>query len=565
MKRALNKSMFVALIVALVATVAACSGGNDTRNKATPTGSSEETSTSAPSEKPDPFSKMPELVEFTTGISLPAEIKAPPGESFENNDVQKWFEENLNVKPKVLWSTSDQNYAYEQKINLLIAANDIPDVISLNVDPNGLSILHKLIKADMIEDLTQVYEDYASPFLKESIALGGPDILKPISPDGKLYAIPSIADVESAIPVIWTRKDWLEQVGLPEPKTLNDVETALRAFNEKFGAGVLPAQQNFYGADTTSLDFVFGAYNAYPGQWIRTADGTVGYGSVQPEIKGALERLAKWYKEGLIAPDFFLNDSNKAVEAVAQGKAGIFQGAWWSTWWPLPDSIKNDNRADWQATVLVGEDGIAHAKGYGAIRSFTVIKKGFKHPEAIMKAMNVAQEANTKRLDWYNKLAFDEGAKYLGSNVNIPLMPVGVSAKDPFEITKRYQAIQDVLNGKVALEQADPETKVQVNSIQNYEKAADKLADMGLWSLANQFTLGAAGLVKNPVQQTLPAFIGSTDLMQKKKVSMDDLEKKVFLEIITGKKPIVEFDNFVEQWNSMGGTEITAEVNEIAG
>lgn len=570
------------LIAALLLTSAACGNNADNNNTSTDNNASANNqdkeqaanggtgdkngtaaNAAAPAEKPDPFSKMTEMVEFTTGISLSADAKPPAGESFENNDVEKWFEQNLNVKPKMAWSTSDQNFAFEQKVSLLIAANNIPDVLSISVDPNGLSILKKLIKADMIEDLTQVYADYASQNLKDSIALGGPDALKSVSSDGKLYAIPSIADVETAIPVVWTRKDWLDQVGLPEPQTLEDVETDLKAFKDKFGAGSLPSQQNIYGADTASFDFVFGAYNSYPGQWIRTADGSVGYGSVQPEMKGALERLAKWYKEGLIAKDFIMNDSNKAVEAIAKGKAGLFEGAWWATWYPLPDSVKNDHNANWQATVLKGVDGIAHAKGYGAVRSFVVVKKGFKHPEAIMKMLNFAQEANTKKLDWYNKLTIDDGAKYL--NAKMPLLPVSVSAKDPHEITVRYKAIMDVNDGKATMDAADPETKVQAAAIQNYQKAADKFADMGLWSLANQFYVGAAGLVKNPVQQTLPAFIGSTDLMQKKKASMDDLEKKTFLEIITGKKPIDAFDAFVQQWNGMGGADITKEVNDIVG
>ncbi|WP_308636243.1 type 2 periplasmic-binding domain-containing protein [Paenibacillus silvisoli] len=576
MNKKVKAAASVSLIAALMLTSAACGNSNNagessenvkaTNNAAAANeGAANEAAAenTAPAEKPDPFSKMSELVEFTTGISLSAESKPPAGESFESNDVQKWFEENLNVKPKMAWSTSDQNFAFEQKVSLLIAANNIPDVLSISVDPNGLSILKKLIKADMIEDLTKVYEDYASPFLKESIALGGPDALKSVSSDGKLYAIPSIADVETAIPVIWTRKDWLDQVGLPEPQTLDDVEKTLAAFKDKFGAGVLPSQQNIYGADTNSFDFVFGAYNSYPGQWIRTADGSVGYGSVQPEMKSALERLAKWYKDGLIAPDFIMKDSNKSVEPIAQGKAGIFQGAWWSTWYPLPDSVKNDHKAEWQATVLKGIDGVAHAKGYGTVRSFVVVKKGFAHPEAIMKLLNYSQEANTKKLDWYNKLTIDEGAKYL--NAKMPLLPASVSAKDPHEITVRYKAIQDVLNGTVAMDAADPETKAQATAIQNYEKATDKFADMGLWSLANQFAVGAKGLTKNQVQQTLPAFIGSTDLMQKKKASMDDLEKKTFLEIITGKKSIDEFDNFVKLWNNMGGTDITAEVNDIVG
>jgi putative aldouronate transport system substrate-binding protein len=550
----------------MMLSLAACAGsnGNNGNNgSASSPANASEASPTAAAEKPDPFGKQPELVEFTTGIAVSAEANMPPGESFENNDVQKWFQENLNVKPKVEWTTSDQNFAFDQKVNLLIAANNIPDVLGLSVEPNGLNILSKLVKAGMLEDLTDVYENYASPFLKESLAFGGPDVMKPVTFDGKLYAIPSVADVETAIPVIWTRQDWLDKVGLPEPQTLDDVENVLKAFKAEFGAGALPSQQNIFNSDTASFDFVFGAYNSYPGQWIKGPDGDVVYGSIQPGAKDALQRLAAWYKDGLIPPDFMMNDSNKAVESIASGKAGIFSGAWWATWYPLPDSVKNDPNANWTATVLKGVDGIAHARGYGSIRSFVVVKKGFKHPEAIMKALNVSQEANTKKLDWFNKLTFDEGGKY--TNAKQGLLPVSVSAKDPYEITRRYKDIMEVLDGKKTLESADPETQVQVNAIQSYEKATDKLADMGLWSLANQFKVGAAGLAKNDVQQTLPAFIGTTDLMQKKKASLDDLEKRTYLEIITGKKPIEEFDAFVAQWKSLGGDEITAEVNGIVG
>ncbi|QJD86311.1 hypothetical protein [Cohnella herbarum] len=571
MKPTLKAGLSITLVSALMFTAVACSGGNKNGgNNAAPSASSVATesgssaSASAPAaEKPDPFGKEPELVEFTTGIAVSAEANMPAGESFENNDVQKWFLDNLNVKPKVEWTTSDQNFAFDQKVNLLIAANNIPDVIGLSVEPNGLNILSKLVKAGMIEDLTQVFEDYASPSLKSAYALGGPDIMKSVTFDGKLYAIPSISDVETAIPVVWTRKDWLDKVGLQEPQTLEDVENVLKTFKAEFNAGALPSQQNIYNTDTASFDFVFGAYNSYPAQWITGADGSIVYGSVQPEAKAALQRLANWYKDGLIPKDFMMNDGTKAVEAIAKGSAGIFQGAWWATWFPLPDSVKNDPKAEWTATVLKGVDGIAHARGYGNVRSFVVVKKGFKNPGAIMKAINVSQEANTKKLDWYNKLTFDEGSKYI--NAKMGLLPVGVSAKDPFEISKRYKDIMEVVDGKKDLATADPETQVQVKSIQSYEKATDKLADMGLWSLANQFAVGAAAFTKNPVQMTLPAFIGTTDLMQKKKASLDDLEKRTYLEIITGKKPIDEFDKFVAQWKSMGGDDITAEVNDIAG
>lgn len=565
MKRTLKAGVSTSLLVALMLS-AACSNSNNQGSEESPKNSAinnaTATATAAPAEKPDPYSKMPELVEFTTGNTVSTEANMPAGESFENNDVQKWFEENLNVKPKLAWTTSDQNFAFEQKVNLLIAANTIPDVLTINVEPNGLNILSKLVKAGMVEDLTQVYNDYASPYLKDSMKLGGDDVFDPVTFDGKLYAIPSLSDIETAIPVVWTRKDWLDQAGLQEPQTLDDVETALKAFKAMGKSGQLPTQQNIYNSDTASFDFVFGAYNSYPGQWIKGDDGSIVYGSIQPQVKDALARLAKWYSEGLVAKDFMMNDSNKAVEAVAKGSAGIFDGSWWAPWYPLPDSVKNDHNAVWQDTVLKGEDGIAHARGYGKIRSFVVIKKGFKHPEAIMKVLNVAQDANAKKLDWYNKLTFEAGGKY--TDAKMGLLPVSISAKDPHEISNRYKDIMAVLNGEKDVSTAEPETQAQVKTIQTYQAAADPFADMALWSGANNFYVGAAGLAKNPVQQTLPAFIGTTDLMQKKKTALDDLEKQTFLEIITGKKTVDDFDSFVTKWKSMGGDEITAEVNTIA-
>ena len=40
------------------------------------------------------------------------------------------------------------------------------------------------------------------------------------------------------------------------------------------------------------------------------------------------------------------------------------------------------------------------------------------------------------------------------------------------------------------------------------------------------------------------------------------MEKKLYLEIITGVKELDEFDRFVEEWMEAGGDQITLEVTE---
>ena len=44
--------------------------------------------------------------------------------------------------------------------------------------------------------------------------------------------------------------------------------------------------------------------------------------------------------------------------------------------------------------------------------------------------------------------------------------------------------------------------------------------------------------------------------------SLDTLRKMTYVQIITGEKPVEAFDDFVKQWNDMGGAKITEEANE---
>jgi putative aldouronate transport system substrate-binding protein len=58
-------------------------------------------------------------------------------------------------------------------------------------------------------------------------------------------------------------------------------------------------------------------------------------------------------------------------------------------------------------------------------------------------------------------------------------------------------------------------------------------------------------------------FVGApTPTMVEKKSTLDDMQNVTFLKIILGEAPIEDFDKFVEDFMDLGGTDITAEVNE---
>ena len=48
---------------------------------------------------------------------------------------------------------------------------------------------------------------------------------------GKLYALPETA-IDDGSQLLWLRRDWMEQLGLKEPKTLEEAFSVIRAFQE---------------------------------------------------------------------------------------------------------------------------------------------------------------------------------------------------------------------------------------------------------------------------------------------------------------------------------------------
>lgn len=58
-------------------------------------------------------------------------------------------------------------------------------------------------------------------------------------------------------------------------------------------------------------------------------------------------------------------------------------------------------------------------------------------------------------------------------------------------------------------------------------------------------------------------FFAMTDDMVGKWTSLEKMENEMLLAIITGEKDLDYFDEFVEQWKSLGGDEIMAEAADI--
>ena len=69
-------------------------------------------------------------------------------------------------------------------------------------------------------------------------------------------------------------------------------------------------------------------------------------------------------------------------------------------------------------------------------------------------------------------------------------------------------------------------------------------------------------LGKGRTRQVKSLFFGETETMKGNWWRLEELEKKAYLEIVTGQKPLSYFDKFVEEWKRQGGEKIQSEVEK---
>lgn len=186
------------------------------------------------------------------------------------------------------------------------------------------------------------------------------------------------------------RKDWLDELGLQLPETIDEWEIVLKTIKEKKGVIPYTSEKDMLLGSKSSMDFI-GAYGI--GKDFYLNGDKIQYGPLQPAFKDYLARMQKWYKEGLIDPDYASND-NKAKEAkITSGKAaatfgyiGGSMGAW------LPSLQQADPKAMLSAAqypvMNKGDEPKFTETGWDYSNTGAVITSANKNPEATIKALD---------------------------------------------------------------------------------------------------------------------------------------------------------------------------------
>lgn len=233
--------------------------------------------------------------------------------TIDNNRWTKWLNENGPVNAQYVPIPRGESV---QKLNLLFASGDAPDVV-FEFDTNFRNQLYQQKQILAVDDLIEQHSTSYKQLLEKY-----PEMKKAaVKPDGKMYEFGRVGQL-AGFQALFVRSDWLNKLGLAVPETTEELLEVAIAFTKQ-------------DPDGNGVDDTFGiALSGETGGAINTMFRNVGWvleggrvvrGWEQENAANAFKK--QLYDAGVVDKDF-LADKNgqKAQQDWNSGKLGIFVG-----------------------------------------------------------------------------------------------------------------------------------------------------------------------------------------------------------------------------------------------
>ena len=501
-----------------------------------------------------PYGAYPELVTYTLGqMSGTNNSNLPDGNTYEDNAYTRYLKKILNIQNENVYMESEDRY--DEFVNILIKDQTLPDVLVIS----DRDMLKELVENNLVEDLTEVYQNCTSKRIKEMFESYGSGLLESVKFDGKLMAIPETV-TDHGPRLMWLRKDWIDELGLEEPKTLEDAFDIVEAFvQNRMGTAEgeepvgLVCDTDLVGSTSSSysVDPVFDKFGASPRKWINQ-NGEIVYGSVTEETRNALSYLHELYERGVLDQNFALRAQNNLRDLVVSGKCGAFFGLWWTPNNPLMDIYETDKDAEWMPYYLQKVDWKNVYASFSDSK-YVVVRKGYEHPEIVMKIISVLFDYSR-----YTAEDADEVNEYFALNVDPTARPLVINVdynEATFQITKDILAVMSGQRQESTLSEI---AKSYYNAAEKYIHGESEIAED--WAAYESRLVAVGRLLDGNYRSVKSKYLDDSDGEVPK--SLLQLEKNSFIQIIMGVKPVSYFDEFVETWYEEGGEELTQQIRK---
>jgi putative aldouronate transport system substrate-binding protein len=386
MKRT-NRILAALLSLALILALGACGTTTTTSSEAATASEPQEETVASVAETPEAPAEAPEesvaeeasAEEASVQEEEPWVIEYPLfdevhtytiwlGTAPDLNDVVSNMEEfvvfnELEKVTNVAWDATMVSFMSEsEQFQLMVAGGDFTDVVCKAVD-NYTGSVDQAIEEEFLIDL--------APYIAENMPnLNGwfdtyPQLRKEISTDsGAIGAFPKFykepSDVSSGGMI---RADWLEDLGLENPKTFDELHDALVQFQSEKGATKPLVISNSGGVQSELLS----GFNISSGYY--QIDDVIHFGAIEPEFKDYLTLVHDWYAEGLIDDLFLTNSYDSLVDTspVLNGTCGAWYGTAAQSITNMLDSAVDPNIRITGLTSVTEDGSVAHVGEEGSL------------------------------------------------------------------------------------------------------------------------------------------------------------------------------------------------------
>lgn len=310
-----------------------------------------------------------------------------------DHEIFKMIEREANAKFDITWVPGG---GYSEKITLTLASNDMPMVINGKGDSRRPNIIDAQ-RAGLFWEITNALAKCPRTLndLDKNISAN-------LSVDGKLYALYQERPIAREAMIF--RRDWLEKLGLPEPKNLRDLDTVVRAFASQDPDGNGKSDTYgilLYGDIAMSLLDWLCLANGGSNGWEENNGNFTPTFTTQPFID-SLDLMRAWYRDKIINQDYVALKSVADIDdAFIAQKGGLrFPSS-------LDDALKLDGvyALDPNAKIDVlptfwDNNGREFARaGGGHSGGFFFSKKAIRDEDELVKVLRVFDIINDPKGD----------------------------------------------------------------------------------------------------------------------------------------------------------------------
>ena len=433
-----------------------------------------------------------------------------------------------------------------QRVNIMVGSGDIPDTL-----PMSMAQMIQWADMGVIRNINGMYESSYKNiynFLTE-------DDLITTRYSGNTYGVMIPANRLQNPTTMCIRTDWLENVGLPMPKTVEEVYNVLHAFTFKDPDG--NGLNDTYGF-ASSINFgnvpqIFCMFGVLPGENFTKIGNQLVPDFIRPEMRDCMAFLARLYRDGIYDKDSMVMNANQLEDKGVRGLIGLWGFA--SNGIAvrhIPNGQRNN--PNFKAELWVppaAPDGNIYSpvpRNGGGMRG---ISARCAHVDAVMKFYNWMIEQDTSTLPFYTLNA----DKIYNGTVGVHTVPLG--NKFILEMAQNLLSPQAVFDMWRYGYRTHMGTMQVVPDHLQFEISQERVAQgmihpffLQAQQFASKYGKTNAVAIQGPVYAE-----NMTDIMT--------FWEETSAGIVTGAKPIAAFDEFVRFFYANNGQRIIDEVTAL--